>query len=427
MRIRIHVILTLVLSLPLTGALGWGRSVDLSPPTGEVGAANVHGYLEIWREIDGVGVNLAQGSFLPLRYMFSTDPKIQGALGVGFYVPIFEARNILIREQMMVAYLPCGKWLYLRRDTVDPNKFQTLDHEWTGYLSGDDFIIWREDGWKVRYHNNRLDSITSDDHHIFTWSYDDDGRDSVNENGQAILTMERNVAGQIAAFVSGGKRWEATYSERPITQMLAGQVAIKELDQALSTFKYPDGTIDTFKFGLTTDLVPTLTVVDKDKRQTVYTWDANTGHLATEKGPNGDWNYNIGTTTQPFSVPPISRTSSDGKRESVAIDTRNGTYTVQNADGTTTVSKVFETPGPLYHKLRSLEKVSNGVTSALYKASYDEAGNLIREMDDNGWVTTFSYDSTGKKTAQQTTLSSDPNFLSITAAKRDALIKRLKG
>jgi hypothetical protein len=105
----------------------------------------------------------------------------------------------------MRAYLPCGKGLYFWRDTVDPNKFQTVDKGWTGYVTGDngdDFTVWRDDGWKVFYHKTRLTSITSDDNHIFTWSYDSVGAGaSVSEDGQSILTIEPNVAGQVAAFV----------------------------------------------------------------------------------------------------------------------------------------------------------------------------------------------------------------------------------
>ena len=160
-------------------------------------------------------------------------------------------------------------------------------------------------GGRCLYHKSLLTSITSDDNHTFTWSYDDTGNGaSVSENGETILTMEPNAARQVAAFIFNGKRYEVEYDKRPITEMLVGQVAIKELDQALTSFKYPDGTMDMFKFVLTPDLVPTLTFTDKNKLQTLYTWSAAaTNHIVTEKGPRGDWTYKIGEITQDFGLP----------------------------------------------------------------------------------------------------------------------------
>ena len=186
-----------VASINLMAGSAWSRPVDLSAPTGGVGAANSFGYLEIWRQVDDVG--LQQGSsFLPLRYKFSSEPHTRGMLGPGFYVPMFEARNVLIREQMMRAFLPCGKGLYLRRDSVDQNKFQTVDQVWTGSLSldGEDFTIWRDDGWKLLYHNSRLTSLTTDDNHTFTWSYDNGMPTGVTEDGKSVITVEPGADGK---------------------------------------------------------------------------------------------------------------------------------------------------------------------------------------------------------------------------------------
>jgi len=184
-----------ILGMILVASCASANPVDLSVPGGELGAANPKGYLEIWREIDGVGLQLGKGSYLPLRYKFSSDPTIGGILGPGFYLPMFEARNSLIRERTMRAYLPCGKGLYLWRDTIDPNKFNTPDKEWTGYLNGDDFIVWRDDGWKVLYHKSRLASITSDDNHVFNWAYD---------NGELALVRTLNQS----------SRWKPIWQDR---------------------------------------------------------------------------------------------------------------------------------------------------------------------------------------------------------------------
>ena len=53
----------------------WARPVDLSAPTTELGAAGSKGYLEIWKEVEGVGFQLGK-SYLPLRYKFTSDPSV---------------------------------------------------------------------------------------------------------------------------------------------------------------------------------------------------------------------------------------------------------------------------------------------------------------------------------------------------------------
>ena len=411
------------------GGNAWSRPVDLSAPSGELGAANSKGYLEIWREVDDAGINFGKGSYLPLRYKFSSDDSTGGILGPGFYLPMLEAKNVLIRESTMRAYLPCGKGLYFWKDSVDPTKFQTPDKEWTGALnSNGDFTAWRDDAWTIFYHQGRLTSIKTDEHHVFTWDYDGNTHmaTGISEDGQSLVTVEPNQQGLLDAVVINGKRYELSYAERPLIEMVLGQPAVKELAIALSSFKYPDGKTETFHFELTPERVPTLTFTDPDQKQTVYTWDAATSHLATEQGPDGNWTYKIGDVTQDFGMPPISRTSPDGKTEGMTVDSKMGAYTAQGADGVTTVTHVFETPGPLYHKVKSVETTTNGVTITVYKASYDEAGNLIRKIDENNIVTTFKYDAEGHEAGQHVSLSTDPTVLAALAAQEKALLNQLK-
>jgi YD repeat-containing protein len=195
---------------------------------------------------------------------------------------------------------------------------------------------------------------------------------------------------------------------------------------ALSSFKYSDGKTETFKFALTPELVPTVTFTGSDQKQTLYTWDVATSHIATEQGPNGNWTYHIGDITQDFGQPPISRSSPDGKTEGMAVDNKMGIYTARDINGTTTVTHVFETPGLLYHKVKSIETTSNGVTSTIYKASYDEAGNLIRKIDENNIITAYKYDATGNQLIEKVGLSTDPAVLVALAKQEKVLLERLK-
>jgi YD repeat-containing protein len=110
----------------------------------------------------------------------------------------------------------------------------------------------------------------------------------------------------------------------------------------------------------------------------------------------------------------------------MAVDTKMGTYTSKALDGTTTVTKIFNTPGPLYQKVRSVEKTtSDGQTSIIYKASYDEAGRLVRNMDPNGFVVTYDYNNEGQETARHTVLPNDPGALRKIKEKESLLLSAL--
>ena len=205
-----------------------------------------------------------------------------------------------------------------------------------------------------------------------------------------------------------------------------GQTAIKQLVPTLSSWKYLDGKKDIFKFGLTPDRVPSLLFTDRDLAQTTYLWDGGTSTLISEQGPKGDWKYQVGAITSQLGLPALTRTDPKGKTEGIAIDTQMGTYTSQAENGATTVSHVFETPGPLYHKIKSVDRTLNGITTSIYKASYDELGRLIRRQDAKGFITTYVYGDGKDPISQHASLSDDPLLKKDLLAKENSLINAFK-
>ena len=417
-------VLLFALSLA-AGGTAWSDPVDLSAPGNELGAADPKGYLQVWQEVEGVGLQLGKGSYLPLRYKFSTESDRGELLGAGFSLPMFEAKNVLLRENTMRAYLPCGKGLYLWRTASDPNKFQTPDRVWTGYATEDDFTVSRADGWKVAYHQGRLVSIVSDDGHKFTWSYDAAGGGSVEQDGKPVITMEPGPGGQVADFVFGGKSYKVEYGKRPIVAVVGGQNVLKELAPALSRLVLPDGRAQSFEFDLTDERAPRLTAKSADGIGAAYTWDAASRHLATEKNSAGEWHYQIGEIKDPFGMPTITRTDNGDKSESTSADVKEGVYTSKGANGSMTITHVFKAPGPLYDKVQKVEKVEGGVTSTIYRAIYDDTGKLIRETNAQGRVTTFAYDEHGKLKGKSFSLTKDPEILLRLHAQEEELSKRI--
>jgi YD repeat-containing protein len=406
----------------------WGRPVDLSAPSAQVGSAGLYGDLQLWREVDGVGLDMGKGSYLPLRFKFSSATDTGGMMGPGFYCPMFEARNILVREKLMEAFLPCGKRLYLRRDTMDPTRFQSPDQEWTGLLDGDDFVIWRDDGWKVTYRQNRLAEIQNDSNHTFEWSYNDQGVPTgVSEDGQPGIGVETDINGKLSGFTYQNKRYTVDFADRPAMEVVNGQTLVGKLVSAVSAFHYPDGKTETYRVLLAPpDLTPTLDFIDADKQETVYTWDAPTGHLASEKGPGGNWTYQVGEVTVADGVPTIARTNDQGQTEGMALDNTTGTYTATNLDGSTIITRTFRTPGPLYGKVHKVEKIVNGQTSTIYQASYDEMGKLIRIVDEQGIITKYIYDPSGHEVKRTVELSKDADLIKSLARQEKIRLKQIQ-
>ena len=405
-----------------------GNPVDLSAPTGELGAADPHGFLEIWREVEGAGVELGKGSYLPLRYRFSSETDGQGALGPGFHVPMFESRNVLIRERTMQVNLPCGKKLFLWRDAADANKFQSPDKEWSGTLEGDNFALSRPDGWKLLYRQSRLAAITSDQGTVFDWSYDSAGGGSVSRDGQSVVSMEAGLGGRIAAFVCGDKTYKAEYGKRPIIQSIAGQSLVKGAEAALSRLQFPDSRSQTFDFGLTADHQPTLAAKEADGSSTEYRWNSTDRHLAAENGPQGSWEYDVGKITEELGTPLITRTNPHGQTEAILAN-RTGKFVEQALDGSRTITYTFNTPGPLYGKLQKIERVeqTNGreVTTLQYKASYDEAGRLLRQFDGRGVSTSYQYDEQGRVKGKTLNVQFSPEVLEELRKKEADLLERI--
>ena len=391
--------------------------VDLSAPTVELGAAGSKGYVEIWKELPQVGLQLG-GTYLPFRYKFTTDPTVSGVFGPGFYAPILEAHSVLIRERVMRAGLPCGKTIYFWQDFSDPQKYQTVDKTWTGLATDNEFTFWRGDGWKLTYRDGRLSSLVTDDRHTYTWNYSGSLLTSIARDGLEVLNVQLGVGGTIRALSCQNKSYPVEYEKRPITETIQGMTVIKDLVPVLSKIAKADGKGDLFTFELTSEMQPKLKLQNSSGQETAYYWNPTNNLISREEGPEGKWTYTIGETKEGFGLPGLIRTSDDGRTEKIDVDRKLGIYTLVGSDGVKKVTQVFTAPGPLYNKVKQVEEISpSGVKVTKLKASYDEAGRLIRKIDDQGNITTLIYDKLGKLTGQEH---------GITADKRDELAKKEK-
>jgi len=129
-------------------------------------------------------------------------------------------------------------------------------------------------------------------------------------------------------------------------------------------------------------------IIGRDLVEKSLTWDKTSRKLRSD----GVWTYNIEaeyTTTNPR----MSRTGPNGETESHLDDsTKSGRTEFTGADGTTTVRQSFLTD-PAKGKLESVTRLLAGAKApqVMYRASYDDKGNLAEETDALGRKTKHTY------------------------------------
>lgn len=426
MRTRALFSIFVILALHAIEALA--APVDLSAPGNSLGSANAHGYLRIWREIDEL--DFGNDFVLPLRIQFSTERQDDSPyLGRGWWCPLLSATAYLKREKMMRAELLCGKIMYLRRDKADPNKFQSLDKEWTGAISGDKITISRADGWELHYMKGAIQQLRTDTGRVLTWVRKGNLVTEIREEGSSAAPFKLSGAssGVPNGFFINGKLHSFELDNRPTVQTIAGQRLVKELAPSLSAWTWPDGTKETYLFEVSKDVVPNLKITDKEARVSAYTWDAATNQIVSEQNSsNGDWIYNISPVKGEFDLPRLERTNKKREMEFLAIDSVNGIIERKTLRDGHTITHMFKAPGPLYDKVRKVEKIENGLQKTVYQAGYDAKGRLVREIDERGWQTTFGPDEFGKQTTSNTVLVSDPALQRSLEDQERLLLKKLE-
>jgi YD repeat-containing protein len=119
------------------------------------------------------------------------------------------------------------------------------------------------------------------------------------------------------------------------------------------------------------------------------------------------------------------RTNPKGLTQGLSVNLRTGVYTSELNSSTSIVTHVFKTPGHLYNKISYIERIVSGVPKTVYRASYDSAGHLIRKINENNIVISYTYDNAGNKIGEQVSLSSDPAILADLAHQEQGLIATL--
>ncbi len=412
------------------GCLALGASIQdgfaqLSRPPNSLGASNAHGYLQIWREIDEL--DFGNGLTQPLSVKFSSERQNSPSpyFGAGWWCPLLESRAYLKRDKMLRAELPCGQVIYLRQSKTDPNAYQTPNKQMAAVIDkekGDITLVGSCCG-EYRYRQGRLYQIKSPEGRLITLIYNGNVVTEIREEGSANspFKLTRTPSGVPTGMYVNGKLHSFELGRRPRVEDANGTNVIAGFDPTLALWKFPDGRQEIYQFEVDQDVSPNLKLTDRDNAESNYVWNATTGRIVSD----GEWTYDVGTTVGAFDLPKLRRVNSKGDEEFRYVDMAKGITEVKDLKKGHTITETFLSSGPLYGKVRKIEKVVDGKTVPVFQAGYDEAGRLLRKTDENGFTTVISYGSTGKLTGKSVLPPKDPKTLEELKLKEASLIAAL--
>ena len=209
---RFHLILFLLVVL-CSGVRA--APVDLSTPSNRFDCVTEQGYVHYWRNV--VEVEFGKDLNLPLRFKFASENQSSSPyLGKGWTCPLFESNVVATDSYTFRVTLLCGKTMYMHRKAKSDVTFFSADNEWKGQTAGNEFLVSRADGWKLRF---------IDGHLATRFAYLDDHlsrNDYLLESGFSvadaylfnILTWSHRVNVDLSAYPAI-RRFMARMGERP--------------------------------------------------------------------------------------------------------------------------------------------------------------------------------------------------------------------
>ena len=420
---RLPIRLVLCIGCLSLGVSMQGGYAELSRPPNSLGASNAHGYLQIWREIDEL--DFGNGLTQPLSVKFSSERQNNPSpyFGNGWWCPLLESRAYLKRDKMLRAELPCGQVIYLRQSKTDPNAYQTPNKQMAAVIDkekGDITLVGSCCG-EYRYRQGRLYQIKSPEGRLITLIYNGNVVTEIREEGRANspFKLATTQSGVPTGMYVNGKLHSFELGKRPRVENASGTNVISGFDPTLAMWKFPDGKQETYQFEVDQDVSPNLKVTDRDNAESSYVWNAVTGHIVSD----GEWTYEIGKTVGAFDLPKLRRVNSRGEEEFRYVDMAKGITEVKDLKKGHTITETFLSSGPLYGKVRKIEKVVDGKTVPVFQAGYDESGRLLRVVDAKGFTTINQFGKDGKLSGKIVKPPSDAAVVAALQATEKSLLQ----
>ena len=383
----------LALLLPLK-AMACG--LDWSPPVSHFENVDYQGNVHIVRKIGEV-------EKLPLYLIFNSTFGNSPYVGSGFELPFLEARMWQVDEGRFQAKMPTG-WLWIFQRTKDPTVLEG-NAGWKGVIKDDTITAWAPCGDKITFKTGRIASMKIKED-LYSYNYRDGRVASVEKNGRSVLEIKRDaMTGEVTGLALPGT-WEtiglAVTAERPVVESIGGKNVVSRVEKTLSEVTPASGSDGkvTFEQTVNGELNPTIKLGDQ-----LIAWNPATKKIVKD----GEWTYDITPASSAFANAAIGRKNAKNESEFWHYDGGKGIEIVRKLDGTQTTTSWF-TSGKMVGALRKRVETANGKERTIYQASFNENGNLFREVLENGDVNQIDYNASGQKIHKTRYVDGKPTY-----------------
>lgn len=376
------VVLALWLCLPSANS-----EPDFSRPKKRLGFSTYQGKIVLWSELQPV--QLSDGTLLPLRLRFSSEPNAGAPVfGRFWWCPLLESTVLAQNENTYLLSTLGGRTVFMGKK--ENGALTSGDTRYSGQIISASTDLIKADGWEYQYVNGRLQSAKREDGIELTWKYDGQNRfGSLVEVGKGpILTLEYSPQEQVPSAITVNQtRYDLTSQEIPVVQNVAGVPLVGGYQSSLASIQ---GGPVSEKFPIQLDPEGNYTMKYRSNidEQRDFVWGAASGTLISD----GKWTYQI---SEKEDAPPlVARTNRGGEKESYYYNAKTGESEYLQPDGTLVTRLYFMNGGPNQFKIRKLVKSKNGKEMETQLWSYDEQGRLIRETY-GGFERAMSYHENG--------------------------------
>ncbi len=352
-------------------------------PSNHFNGVNEHGVVSYWEEIDAV--DLGGELRLPLIINFRSDrDSASHYLANGWLLALLESHIYQLNERNFVMVQPDGLTRYFYR--INPQDVVLKDRGgWAAEIKGEIIVAWAECGWKLVFKHGRLVSMQTPKNRRLDLVQARGRVVELREGGRTHLKVVFDPStGLTLGLEFNNRRIGIELDTRPIIQNVSGQNLVRGTTLSLHRITGLPGGPREYQFALDKKFQPTLEIGKPPGR--LFTWNPATRQIVSDTG----WSYTIQLGKGPFSYAAIERTNARGGKEFWHDDREHGIETEQSLNGLKKVTTYFAS-GQLTGKLRRVEAVAKGQTLILRDLAYNEKGQLIREMDADGVITTFTY------------------------------------
>ena len=327
---------------------------------------------------------LPTGESLDCSIIFSSNIAAPPSkiLGSGWSFPLMESRLSQDSERSFLLQAPGGRNISLTK-SIEGDGYVSGDTRWVGTIKdAQTFLVKGPSDWQLIYKNGRL-RTASKDKIILEWNVQD--HTQVLQMKQSVVTdLVRVETGETqgvpsSLWVSGLGDVRMTFSKMPHLKKFQGGAILTGFSVALGAMQYPDGSSRNFDYGC--DLPSDQSSINMATQGKCYmlplrtlSWIGSSG-LITQS----DRSKYVVEPVRDIELANITRIDETGSKLMYQVDPVDMTIKKTLGNGEATVEHLFTTKGPLYQKVRKIERF-HAEASQPFSTSrkwYDASGNSL--------------------------------------------------